>query len=132
MRLPLPTRHRSMEDNILPLINVVFLLLIFFMLAGSLAQRPPFDLSPPMTSNAIGVDSRPGVLAVNADGQIALGGEVLNKAALRRRLAQRALNKPLQIKADADLPAARLADLLALARDVGIASVQLMTVREGS
>ena len=47
MIVPPPKRPRSTEDNILPLINVVFLLLIFFMLAGVLTQSPPFSLTPP-------------------------------------------------------------------------------------
>lgn len=129
MLVPPPKRERNFEDNILPLINVVFLLLIFFMLAGSLHTRAPFDLKPPDTANAADTELRAGVLAVSADGQLALGGEIVDKAELRRRLAERDANQPLQIKADADLPADRLAELLALVREAGIAKVQLMTVR---
>ena len=36
-----PRSGRSEDDRILPLINVVFLLLIFFMLAGKLSASDP-------------------------------------------------------------------------------------------
>lgn len=128
MLVPPPKRDNSMDDNILPLINVVFLLLIFFMLAGSMHVGAPFRVNPPATANARDVDTRPGVLAVGADGQLALGGELVDKAELRKRLAARSLDKPLQIKADADLLASKLSGLLELARQAGIAKVELITV----
>lgn len=129
MLLPLPKRDRRMEDNVLPLINVVFLLLIFFMVAGSMQVRAPFRVQPPDTANAADATARPGVLVVGADGQLALGGKMVDKAELRKRLAERDGGEPLQIKADADMKASRLSDLLALARGAGIAKVQLITVR---
>jgi len=45
-RRPDPT-----EERVLPLINVVFLLLIFFMLAGSLSVTEPFDIEPPASQS---------------------------------------------------------------------------------
>lgn len=128
MLLPLPKRERDVEENILPLINIVFLLLIFFMLAGSMHTRAPFEVSPPDTANAVESNPDSDLLAVGADGELALGGTVLDDAGLRERLSQREADRPLQIKAHADVPAARLSELLALARDAGIARVRLLTV----
>ena len=42
-----PPRPRSDDERILPLINVVFLLLIFFMLAGQLSAIDPIEIEPP-------------------------------------------------------------------------------------
>ena len=40
-------RALDSDAGILPLINVVFLLLIFFMIAGQLAEQAPFEVEPP-------------------------------------------------------------------------------------
>ena len=45
-----PPRPRNEDERILPLINVVFLLLIFFMLAGRLSASDPFQVEPPRSS----------------------------------------------------------------------------------
>ena len=82
-----------MEDNsrrpplepVLPLINVVFLLLIFFMLAGQLAKRPTVAVDTPVSQVANGQEAREKLLLVlKPDGQwfaedsdIPLTGETL-------------------------------------------------------
>ena len=46
--------RRPPLEPVLPLINVVFLLLIFFMLAGQLAKRPTVTVEAPMSQTANG------------------------------------------------------------------------------
>ncbi|MCG8693196.1 MAG: biopolymer transporter ExbD, partial [Minwuiales bacterium] len=52
------TSRRSDDDRILPLINVVFLLLIFFMLAGRLSAGDPFRVDPPASVSADPAEQR--------------------------------------------------------------------------
>lgn len=136
MILPPPKRPRSTEENILPLINIVFLLLIFFMLAGVLAQNPPFELKPPdsqQTEATTQLDNH--VLAVAADGRIAFGGKTFdpigdNSAsdqALIDALADRSQDTPVQVRADGQLESARLTDLFATLQRAGIAEIDLLT-----
>ncbi|MEQ8798979.1 MAG: biopolymer transporter ExbD [Salinisphaeraceae bacterium] len=131
MLLPLPQRRRDTEENILPLINIVFLLLIFFMVAGALHTRAPFEVEPPGTEHAD--DSNPDnqVLAISADGELALGGEALERPALTARLREREGDTLLQVKADSGLPAAALTDLLGEIRAAGIPRIRLLTVHRG-
>ncbi|HBS14056.1 MAG TPA: biopolymer transporter ExbD, partial [Alcanivorax sp.] len=44
--------RRPPLEPVLPLINVVFLLLIFFMVAGQLAPRPEGDVEAPDSASA--------------------------------------------------------------------------------
>ncbi len=128
MLQPLPKRRRDSDDNVLPLINIVFLLLIFFMVAGALHARPPFDATPPGTEHAD--DSQPGnaILAVSADGDLALGGKPIEAAALPDALARRdSEDEPLQVQAHRDLRATTLQDLLSDLRRAGVAEVHLLT-----
>lgn len=128
MLVPLPRRHRNPEDNVLPLINIVFLLLIFFMVAGVIRPREPFPLTPPETVNAAAAERENRVLAIGAEGELALAGEALDMAELRDRLAgPTAGERPLWIKADGQLPAGRFSDILVELRAAGVAEVRLLT-----
>lgn len=131
MLLPLPRRRQNSEENVLPLINIVFLLLIFFMVAGSLHTRAPFEVSPPGTKFAD--ESTPGnaVLAIGADGALAFAGQRLEPAALAARLGERDSESPLQVKADSELPASELTALLASIRSAGVTRIRLLTVHSG-
>ena len=133
MIVPPPKRPRSTEDNILPLINVVFLLLIFFMLAGVLTQSPPFSLTPPSsveTEDSAQLESR--VLSISADGELAMSGERIDDAALREALVDWPDDKPLQIRADGGLKASELTAVFDLLRELGIAEVNLLTRHDDS
>jgi biopolymer transport protein ExbD len=125
---PLPRRTTNAEDNILPLINVVFLLLIFFMVSGTLIQEPPFAVTPPNTQHAAPLDSQAEYLAIGADGRLAWIGEAIEPADLAERLSQRQQpGAPLQVRADRRLEARVLTGLLAELRAGGVAQIQLLT-----
>lgn len=128
MVLPTPKRPRRTEDNILPLINIVFLLLIFFMLAGALHTRPPFTLTPPETAHADDSELEPDLLSIAADGRMALGSVAISRDELSVRLEGWNPGLPLQIKADAALPARELTQLLTDLRAAGVAEVRLLTL----
>lgn len=132
MRLPAPPRPRFDEQRLLPLINVVFLLLVFFMLAGALASPSPFPLVPPRTQSAAAAEALPEALFVSADGRVALGAQTLAAdeldAALARWHAAHA-GAALQLRADARAEAVQVIDLLARLRAQGIARVQLLSAQ---
>lgn len=124
----MPRRSVNSEDNILPLINVVFLLLIFFMVSGTLIQEPPFALTPPTTEHAEALESQSEYLAIGADGRLAWIGEAIEPEALADRLSQREQpDAPLQVRADRRLEARALTELLAELRAGGVAQIQLLT-----
>lgn len=125
---PLPRRASNAEENVLPLINVVFLLLIFFMVSGTLIQEPPFQLTPATTEHAEAQKSQSEYLAIGADGRLAWTGEEINVDQLADRLGQRAdPDAPLQVRADRRLDARELTELLAELRSGGVAQIQLLT-----
>lgn len=128
MILPPPKRSRSMDDNILPLINVVFLLLIFFVLAGAITQSAPFDITLP-ASQQTKARTIPGdrVLSVGANGQLGFDGDRIQPEELTTVLADWPAGHPLQVRADSQLKARRLSALLQQLRRAGIAEVRLLT-----
>lgn len=128
MILPPPKSNRSLDDNILPLINVVFLLLIFFVLAGAITKNAPFDITLPATheteARTVPADQ---VLSIAADGRIAFGGETIATTDLQAALAEWPADQPLQVRADSGLKARRLSAILLRLRGAGIAEVRLLT-----
>ncbi|MEO0624780.1 MAG: biopolymer transporter ExbD [Pseudomonadota bacterium] len=126
-------RHRPRphdEDRILPLINIVFLLLIFFMAVGRLSAADPFQIDPPHSQSAGAPANDPMLIAIGAEGQLALDGEIMDEATLLAELAPSAGPVPpeIRIKTDGAAEAARVVALIEQLRLRGVAAVRLMTV----
>lgn len=121
------------DERILPLINVVFLLLIFFMIAGSLTQADPFDIAPPMSDAPELQDAPRRVIHLGADGRAALGERDLDPAAIPAALREGGAAPPRRVwvKADADTEAAALVRLMEGLRGVGVERVHLLTIQRG-
>jgi hypothetical protein len=86
VKLPLPTRESRPQDDMLPLVNIVFLLLIFFMLAGAVGTPDPLNVQPPQSMIDAAGDRLPAMLVVGADGRLALGREVFTLEGLAPRI----------------------------------------------
>jgi len=75
VRLELPRRRRSLV-SLTPLIDVVFILLLFFMLTTQFDRRQAMTLSVPVSgSAAVPAETESLVLALGSDGRVALDGE---------------------------------------------------------
>ena len=120
MRFAQPPRRRPAE-SIVPMINVVFLLLIFFMMAARITPPQPFEVTPP-SANA---ESSPGqnrLLYLSRDGALAF--ENHRDADVWQALAASG-DGPLTLRADMDMPASLLANTLAQLAAIGIKDVAL-------
>ena len=122
MRFTAP-RRRQAPESVVPMINVVFLLLIFFMMSATIMPAPPFDLTLPQTQSQGDVTGDL-TLYLSADGSAAFDG-LLGDAAWEG-LAARATDAPLTIRADAGLATSALAQTLARLAEIGQAEVELV------
>ena len=121
MILPEAPRPRHRADADVPTINLVFLLLVFFLMTATLAPSDPLMVEPP---EGEGARAAPGpVLAVGADGTMALG-EARGEAALAALNAREP--GPLMLRADAALPGEALAALLPRLRAAGATRIDLV------
>lgn len=129
-----PPRPKSDDERILPLINVVFLLLIFFMLAGRLAASDPFRVEPPRSAAEGAAEAQEAVVLLGAEGRLALDGRVLERPALQQALAGRLKAEPdllIRLKADGRAEATEVVAVMELLRDAGAERLKLLTVPEG-
>ncbi len=126
--------EKERGEQVLPLVNIVFLLLVFFMLAGAFTRPEPFHVAPPTTSGAAASTPSPAIVLVGA-GQLAFQGELLRDLDdLRGRIRDWAKAQPaeLQVKIEGSLPAGRLVAVLRTLESAGIASVILLTVADAT
>lgn len=117
-------RRPSGRINLVPLINVVFLLLVFFMLSGTLRSIEAVDVSVPESVAGRIDDKRPITVFVGADGRFAVNERVVAPGALTQAVTS--LLPPegpaprVVLKADA---AASSGDMLAAMREVSTAGI---------
>ena len=126
-----PPRPRSHEERVLPLVNVVFLLLIFFMLAGRLVVTDPFPVEPPRSSSEGSAAARELRVLVGADGRLALNGEEMAPELFRARVTQRLDQDPgsrLRLKADGGAEATQVVMVMEWLREAGARRIELLTV----
>ena len=124
MNFDLRPRRPARGENIVPMINVVFLLLIFFLMSAQIAPRDPFDIVLPDSESGRDTPAED-TLFVSRQGALAFAGAT-GQAALRA-IAARAQDEPLTIRADAGVPAATIAALLPQLAEAGVTQTLIAT-----
>lgn len=106
----LPQRpHRVQPDVSLAIVNIVLLLILFFLATGALVNAPPTGVDLSETRD-LPIDQLPQpVLAVEPDGTLLLDGVPVQPDDLGRELADQPL---LHVLIDRSAPAQDLVDLL--------------------
>ena len=127
-----PQARRRALISLTPLIDVVFILLVFFMLASSFLDWRAIDLTTP--GRAATGTSMEGALLVEVrhDG-LRLSGQALSLDALARSVAQRLAEKPEQrvlVKPQAGVALQRAVDVLDRLAAAGVADLSLVRDRQ--
>jgi biopolymer transport protein ExbD len=131
MRRVFATRKAALRVNMTPMIDVVFLLIIFFLVSSHLAkqdQRTPLDL-PQAVSGQAERDQRPVVtiMVLAEEGGLQLGGRLVAEESLTERIREQVLaaGEPLQvrIRADRQVPYRRVAPILKASLQAGCGDV---------
>jgi len=126
-----PRRPKNDEERILPLINVVFLLLIFFMLAGRLAASDLFEITPPRSASEGNPNQQDMLVLIDAEGRLALDGEVVSESDLKQTVADRLDNNgrpSVRVKADGRADANGVVAIMETLREAGVTQLELLTV----
>ena len=122
---------RRQPENTIALINVVFLMLIFFLIAGTLAPSPDreVDLVSLADMEAAGP---PDMLFVRRDGSTTWGGEPVSPLEAQAKWMQtgNGAPRPFRVAVDRELPALRLLEVIGEIRAAGIEDIVLVTRRE--
>ncbi len=115
---------RKRRDSTIPLINVVFLMLVFFLIAGTVAAPLDPDLELVQTSDLEGREP-PDALVLHADGRLSFRGQ---PTAPDVYVSDNGTG-PTRIVPDRAVPASRLMEVTGALRRAGATSVILVTER---
>lgn len=123
-------RRDPVEVNLTPLIDVVFLLLIFFMVSTTFETRQALELDLPESVSGVAAEVTPVTLVITATGEYRLGeravtGDELGEALAD--LADQARDYGLVLEADGQARHAVVVRALDLAGTLGIRQVRIAT-----
>ena len=116
------------DANVIPLIDVVFILILYFMLAGSLDQELIEALLPPQSQSLTQPPHQVPFVVVTKDGQVTYDKQVRDDASLTLALNANGHPPPkVALQADTEADAGRVADVIALIGKAGIGDLSLIT-----
>ncbi len=137
MRIPSSAGRSSLQFNMTPLIDVVFQLLIFFLVSSHLARQEA-QMALPLPSAASGAESRaederPRItLNVLADGALVLVGRRIQPTQLEERLrgvvAEEGAEVELRVRADRDVPYRHVEPVLVASSRAGLSNVTFAVI----
>ena len=122
------------NETIIALIDVVFFLLVFFMLIGRMDATAPFDVDPPVAQTGADMPAGGVTLSVSATGDLALDGLGIARADLPGALAERVAARPdlrLRVNAHRDAELRFVLPLVAEAEAAGLRDVVLVVTPGG-
>jgi biopolymer transport protein ExbD len=127
MRIKIKNQIIKNEDNLLPLVNIIFLLLIFFMLAGVIAkQKELHNVNLASATIEEYVEKDKNTLFINADGTLTLNDQSVNESLLKEKLMILKTDNIL-IAADGSLDSSSLNKILLILSDSKVKNVTLLS-----
>jgi biopolymer transport protein ExbD len=122
------------EINITPMLDIVFIMLIFFIVTTSFVKEKGLEVSRPSNSppKEIKKNKGPIVVRIDANGNITMKGRMLERKAVEANLEREKAEKPdspLIIAAHPDAETDALVTILDAAEAVGVGSVSVATTR---
>lgn len=132
MKLNRPIRN-TQSETIIALIDVVFFLLVFFMLIGRMDATAPFEVAPPVAASGRDMPAGGMTLAVSGDGALALDNAPMRRPELEREITDalaRDGDLRLRINAHRDAELRHVLPLVGLAESLGVRDVVLVVTPE--
>ena len=129
-------RHMELEHglkqiDIAPLIDMVFQLLIFFMLTSSFIMQPGIKVNLPRAVTSEVVKQENVEVAISSENVIYINGKVITTQGLKTLLKQTAGAKgSILIKADRRASLGRIVEVWDMCRDLGITQINIATNQE--
>jgi len=123
------SKRKTPEVSVIPVINVVFLLLIFFITQGSL-EKVDSIVSAPVSSSGIPVGTKALEVIID-ETRIILDEKTVTAEELKATLISMAKTDPereVLLKADASLDSTRLLEVLKVIRQAEINNLYMVTL----
>ncbi|MDR0706112.1 MAG: biopolymer transporter ExbD [Planctomycetaceae bacterium] len=140
MKTPDYLKPKSFSLNLTPMIDVVFLLIIFFIVSSNLIQQDisvPVDLPEAETAKVTGEpETRKMTINIPQSGTILVGTQLVDRNQLRELLIQQRQmggeKMELRIRTNKSVPFGEIAPILVFAADCGIWNVSFAVTEKHS
>jgi biopolymer transport protein ExbD len=131
-------RHKESAEvettiDMAPLIDIVFILLIFFMVTTTFVKDMKLELERPKANSAMAASSKAIRLFIDRNGDTYMDGEPVRLWLIQSKLRDAlstASNKIVLVVTDEGVPAGRLVEVVDQARLAGAESVGVATKKE--
>lgn len=117
----------KLEENMIPMINVVFLLLLYFMVAGSI--QSDHDVLPPLSTQLAKPPHHIPILSVNQEGKMWFENRSIKMLDLKTELSRVSSQQKLKIHADARINALTISKIMNVSAEAGILQFVLVVQR---
>ena len=101
-RRTLAEPDEPVELNLIPLIDVIMFLLIFFIATTSFVEEPGVTVDKPQAASARQLEKNSIIFAVTPDGKIAYGGKEIGLGGVRPTVKRLCAKEPLPVVIQAD------------------------------
>jgi biopolymer transport protein ExbD len=134
-------RFRSFSDReeesagieISPLLDAVFILLIFFIVTTTFVEETGIEVDKPQAASAVQLEKTSILIALTAEGSVVYGGREIGIAGVQP-LVKRMLQKedvPVIVQADSEVPAGLMVRVIDEAKLGGAGKVSVATRKTG-
>ncbi len=119
------------QINLTPLIDVILMLLIFFILSSSLTPQSGINVKLPKAITSDTIKEENLTITVTSENVIYLDNKIITFKELRRELRKNInKNRPVLIKADRRSSLGRIVDIWDLCRELGIEKINIAADQE--
>jgi len=118
------------HENLLPLVNVVFLLLVFFMVTGAFSSPEPFSIEPVIAETDTVAEPKTVTIIMSSKGEFAIDNEIMSIDQVIYEVESYINNnslKKLQLKSDAEAEALHVVELLERLGKTDIEAIHILT-----
>ena len=128
MRRRRDRRKSESEVNLTPMLDVVFIMLIFFIVTASFVKESGIEINRPGASTAVRKEKGNILIAISANNEIWMNRRQVDPRALRANIERAHAENPkgsVIIQADKDAKTGLLVQVMDAARSAGVKSISL-------
>lgn len=126
-----PSRREGGEINVTSLVDIIFNLLLFFMLTTSFSESAGLEIELPDAAAAdVKVEANDLVVAITKEGTVLLRGVAVSVEELEEALRKHKKEEPkgsLIVQADKEVPHGRVVEVIDAAKRVGVPRLGIAT-----
>jgi len=130
MKFKLSLCIKDPQLDMVPLVNCVFLLLLFFLFTSDFIFQPVIKINLPKAVTSEVVQENTAVITITSDNRFYLNDTPVTLMELKEKLEKSSSLEPVLIKADRDVSLSKAVSIMDYCRQIGIKQVNVATNQE--